>query len=79
MERRNNMKFNKVKALATAGGTAIYLGLINAQVVFAADGGEVKSKLTQAGKTIQGILTGLVVLVGICVALFIITRFVKLS
>ena len=45
---------------------------MNVQVVFAADGGEVKSKLTSAGKTIQGILTGLVVLVGICVALFII-------
>ena len=47
---------------------------MNAQVVLAADGGEVKSKLTSAGKTIQGILTGLVVLVGICVALFIIIK-----
>lgn len=66
------MKFSKVKALATTGVTAIYLGLMNTQVVLAADGGEVQSKLTSAGKTIQGILTGLVVLVGICVALFII-------
>ena len=65
------MKFSKVKALATTGVTAIYLGLMNTQVVLAADGGEVQSKLTSAGKTIQGILTGLVVLVGICVALFI--------
>ena len=56
------MKFSKVKALAITGATAIYLGLMNAQVVLAADGGEVKSKLTQAGKTIQGILTGLVTL-----------------
>lgn len=56
------MKFSKVKALATTGSTAIYLGLMNAQVVLAADGGKVKSKLTQAGKTIQGILTGLVAL-----------------
>lgn len=56
------MKFSKVKALTTTGATAIYLGLMNAQVVLAADGGEVKSKLTQAGKTIQGILTGLVAL-----------------
>ena len=56
------MKFSKVKALTTTGSTAIYLGLMNAQVVLAADGGEVKSKLTQAGKTIQGILTGLVAL-----------------
>ena len=47
------MKFSKVKALATTGATAIYLGLMNAQVVFAADGGEVKSKLTSAGKTIN--------------------------
>lgn len=39
------MKFSKVKALATTGATAIYLGLMNAQVVLAADGGEVKSKL----------------------------------
>ena len=68
------MKFSKVKALATTGATAIYLGLMNTQVVLAADGGEVQSKLTQAGKTIQGILTGLVVLVGICVALFIIIK-----
>lgn len=56
------MKFSKVKALATTGATAIYLGLMNAQVVLAADGSEVKSNLTQAGKTIQGILTGLVAL-----------------
>ncbi len=47
------LKCRKMKALAIAGATAIYLGLMNAQVVFAADGGEVKSKLTQAGKTIQ--------------------------
>ena len=52
-------KYRKMKALATTGATAIYLGLMNAQVVLAADGGEVKSKLTSAGKTIQGILTGL--------------------
>lgn len=68
------MKFSKVKALAATGATAIYLGLMNTQVVLAADGGEVQNKLTQAGKTIQGILTGLVVLVGICVALFIIIK-----
>ena len=68
------MKFSKVKALATTGVTAIYLGLMNTRVVLAADGGEVQSKLTSAGKTIQGILTGLVVLVGICVALFIIIK-----
>lgn len=55
-------KYRKMKALSTTGATAIYLGLMNAQVVLAADGGEVKSKLTQAGKTIQGILTGLVTL-----------------
>lgn len=47
------MKFSKVKALATTGATAIYLGLMNTQVVLAADGGEVQSKLTQAGKTIR--------------------------
>lgn len=68
------MKFKKVKALAISGTTTFYLGLRYAQVAFAADGGEVKSKLADAGKTIQGILTGLVVLVGICVALFIIIK-----
>ena len=56
------MMFSKVKVLTTTEATAIYLGLMNAQVVLAADGGEVKSNLTQAGKTIQGILTGLVAL-----------------
>ncbi|MFV4916809.1 CagC family type IV secretion system protein [Lactobacillus delbrueckii] len=64
------MKFSKVKALATTGATAIYLGLMNAQVVLAADGGEVKSKLTQAGKTIQGILTGLVALAAAIIWIF---------
>ena len=51
--------------------TASYLALTNSSVVFAASGGQVQSKLTQAANTVQSILTGLVVLVGICVALFI--------
>jgi len=42
--------------------TASYLALTNSSVVFAASGGQVQSKLTQA------------VLVGICVALFIIIK-----
>lgn len=54
--------------------TASYLGLTNSSVVLAASGGQVQSKLTQAANTVQSILTGLVVLVGICVALFIIIK-----
>ena len=59
------MKFSKVKALTTTGVTAFYLSLMNTQVVLAADGGEVQSKLTSAGKTIQGILTGLAIALGL--------------
>ncbi len=74
-ERRNNMpKFSKIKTLAVSGVTAGYLALMNFQVVYAASGSEVESKLKSATKTIQGVLTGLVVLVGICVALFIIIK-----
>ncbi|WP_105957317.1 CagC family type IV secretion system protein [Apilactobacillus quenuiae] len=67
-------KQQKLKIVLTTFGATIYLFLMNNQLVLAADGGQIKGKLTQAGKTIQGILTGLVVLVGICVALFIIIK-----
>lgn len=67
-------KFSKIKALAVSGANAGYLALMNTSVAFAADGGEVKSKLASAAKVVQGVLTGLVVIVGICVALFIIIK-----
>ncbi|KGI00290.1 CagC family type IV secretion system protein [Oenococcus oeni] len=67
-------KFSKIKTLAVSGVTAGYLALMNFQVVYAASGSEVESKLKSATKTVQGVLTGLVVLVGICVALFIIIK-----
>ncbi|MDN6580432.1 MAG: CagC family type IV secretion system protein, partial [Tetragenococcus koreensis] len=38
------------------------------------DGGEVEEKVTDAANQVQGILTGLIVIVGICVALFIIIK-----
>lgn len=64
----------KIQPAVTSAMTAIALILAQTETVFAADGGEIKSKLSEAAKTIQGILTGLVVLVGICVALFIIIK-----
>ncbi|MDN6165572.1 MAG: CagC family type IV secretion system protein [Tetragenococcus koreensis] len=49
--------------------------LFNAKTAFAAsDGGEVEEKVTDAANQVQGILTGLIVIVGICVALFIIIK-----
>ncbi|MFT8813689.1 MAG: CagC family type IV secretion system protein [Oenococcus sp.] len=69
-----HLVFKKMKALPISIVTLGYVLLMNAQLAFAADAGQVKSKLTDAGRTIQGILTGLVVLVGICVALFIIIK-----
>ena len=65
------MKIKHLKEMTASALTASYLALTNSSVVFAASGGQVQSKLTQAANTVQSILTGLVVLVGICVALFI--------
>ncbi|MDN6631046.1 MAG: CagC family type IV secretion system protein [Staphylococcus equorum] len=49
--------------------------LFNAKTAFAAaDGGEVEEKVTNAAEQVQGILTGLIVTVGICVAIFIILK-----
>ena len=69
-------KLNKgtVTSLVTGITTAGYLMLANTQIVLAASGGEIQGKLTSAANTIKGILTGIVVLVGVCVALFIIIK-----
>ncbi|MGJ3901306.1 CagC family type IV secretion system protein, partial [Lactiplantibacillus plantarum] len=54
----------KITSILASVSTAGYLMLTNAQIVLAADGGEVQSKITNAANTIKGILTGIVVLVG---------------
>lgn len=68
--------FNKTKitSVLASVSTAGYLMLANAPIVFAADASEVQSKLTTAGNTIKGLLTGLVVLVGVLVSLWIILK-----
>lgn len=63
------------KKNVTALGLSAYTFLFNVQMVLADDkGAEVQKKLNDAGNVVKGILTGLVVLVGICVALFIIIK-----
>lgn len=64
----------KPKQLVTTAFAALSLTLLQAQTVLAADGGEVQSKVNQAANTIKGVLTGILVIVGICVALFIIIK-----
>lgn len=68
------MKINKtlvgyVSAISTI--TALSVPEITAYAVGA---GEVQSRLTEVGNTIQTLLTGLIVIVGICVALFVIIK-----
>ncbi len=56
--------------------TALVVGVysfITPEIVFAS-AGQVQAKLTNAGNVIKGVLTALVVLVGICAALFIIIK-----
>lgn len=68
------MKLLNKKNLKVLGISACLL-LSNVQMALADDkGAEIQSKLNNAGNTIKGILTGLVVLVGICVSLFIIIK-----
>ncbi|CUR64595.1 CagC family type IV secretion system protein [Leuconostoc gasicomitatum] len=64
------MIVSTVTTISTVG----YLILVNAPVAFASDASEVQSKLTDAGNTIKGVLTALIVLVGICVSLWIIIK-----
>ncbi|WP_462271488.1 CagC family type IV secretion system protein [Ligilactobacillus agilis] len=62
------MKIKHLKEMTASALTASYLALTNSSVVFAASGGQVQSKLTQAANTVQSILTGLVVLVALAAA-----------
>lgn len=74
-DRKGENTLKKInKSLTTSLVTTGYLMLTNVQMVFAADGGQIQSKLTDAANTIKGILTGIVVLIGVCVALFIIIK-----
>lgn len=57
-------------------GTALALVVclaVTPEIVFAS-AGQVQAKLTNAANVVKGILTALVVLVGICAALFIIIK-----
>lgn len=57
-------------------GTALAMMIclvVTPEIVFAS-AGQVQSKLTNAANVVKGVLTALVVLVGICAALFIIIK-----
>lgn len=70
MKKLNNLKYKLQFTTAATVST-----LFNAKTAFAAaDGGEVEEKVTDAANQVQGILTGLIVTVGICVAIFIILK-----
>ena len=56
----------------TALAMMIYL-VVTPEIVFSS-AGQVQSKLTNAANVVKGVLTALVVLVGICEALFIIIK-----
>lgn len=67
------MKFKNQLAAFTAGVSAL-TAVTYPNVAYASSAGEVQSRLTEAGNTIQQLLTGLIVIVGICVALWIIIK-----
>lgn len=67
------MKF-KTKAKSTILGTFLASTLTQANYVLGADGGEVSKKVNNALTIAQGILTGLIVGVGICVSLWTIIK-----
>ena len=67
-------KVNRVKEKILTGIVTTSSTLLAATPVLAASGSEVQSKISKALQTIQGILTGIVVLAGICVALWIIIK-----
>ena len=54
--------------------SAILLFILSEPVQVLAAAGQVQTKLTNAANVVKGILTALVVLVGICAALFIIIK-----
>lgn len=66
------MKNNKLKLALTTAFIG-YLTQLNS-VAYAAEGGEIQGRLTSALTAIQGILTGLVVIVGVVVSIWIILK-----
>lgn len=67
---------NNTKATSLVLGAALAIVVcyfITPEIVFAS-AGQVQAKLTNAANVVKGILTALVVLVGICAALFIIIK-----
>ena len=68
-------KISKMKSKLALAGTTTMMTLLSASPVLAdASAGQVQSKITNVAHVVQGVLTGLIVVVGICVALFIILR-----
>lgn len=55
-------------------GSALGVSALSLQVVYAAGAGEIQSKINSALQTIQTILTGIVVVVAICVTLWLIIK-----
>lgn len=62
------------KTLMSITGVLATASILLPETVYGASAGEVQSRLTTAGNTIQTLLTGLIVMVGIVVALFIIIK-----
>lgn len=69
MKSIQHLKTKATLALLTANAT-----ITETMLVYGADKGVVEQKLKTAGTTVQQILTGLVVIVGICVSLWIIIK-----
>ncbi|WP_057871019.1 CagC family type IV secretion system protein [Liquorilactobacillus ghanensis] len=67
-------RFSKAKEKILTGIVTTSTVLMAATPVLAASGSEVQGKISKALQTIQGILTGIVVLAGVCVALWIIIK-----
>ncbi|HDB3993348.1 TPA: hypothetical protein O6S24_002003 [Staphylococcus aureus] len=67
----------KTKKLAVV-STFLFLGLLLfTNVAFGADAGQVEKKVTNAGNIIKGILSGLIVLAGVCVGSWIVIKRMK--
>lgn len=64
------MKKNRMAAI----GTSLAGFFVMNPVLASANAAQVEAKLQNAGNVVQSMLTGLVVLVGVCVALFIIIK-----
>lgn len=72
MGKIKNMFNKKTTQIAVVLG--IFLLMASPEIAFAADAGQVKAKITNAGNIVKGVLTGIVVLVGVIVSLFIIIK-----